>query len=362
MVLINKEIQKIKIAITSICTLRCLHCRVDKTLNIKPTIKDCYKAIDLFLNSPGRFKRLEVYGGEPFIEFENLKKITSYAKRKAKKKKIKLTLQIATNATLINNKIIEWLKRNKEIIIAVSFNGTLKSQQAIRRFPDGKSSYKIVKENIKRIVKSIGQNRVVAIYCVDPIFAKDAFRDFKEIIKTGIRIVAIECAHGRGWNEERYLEFEKNIKDINHYILTQAKKDIFIFHEKFIELLRLKGKKVPECPFYFDLEMYPDGNLGFYPYPFVNYASLKDKIKIGSIKEGIYEKYKKCTYHPQKCNLCIRNYYTIAELYDGSIAYHKIRESEIDNLFYTIVRNSKKDKVLKFYLTKLTEVLKGFYK
>lgn len=359
----NKEIQKIKIAITSNCTLRCLHCKIDKSSNLTAKLSDVYKGVDLLINSPGKYKRLEIYGGEPFTEIKNLKKIVSYTQKTAKKRKIKLSIHIATNATLINDDVLKWLKKNKNIIIAVSFNGTQNSQDKIRKFNNQNGSYIIVKKNIKKILKTIGTHRLVIIYCVDPIFAKNIYKDFKEIIKIGIRIVDIECAHGRGWNSKNYNEFEKNINKINNYILNQTKKENFIFHEKFIELLRMKGKEIPKCPFYIDLEMYPDAKLGFYPYAFINYLDFRDKIKIGDINKGINKKYLYCSYNPYTniCKNCITNYYTLEGLYDGTIAY-KIREKEINKLFRKIISKAKKEKIFKLYLINLKKILKEFYK
>ncbi|MCX7641653.1 MAG: radical SAM protein [Elusimicrobiales bacterium] len=356
----NKEIHKLKIALTSKCTLNCIHCNIDKNSNLKVNIKNSIKAVEILLNSPGNKKRLELYGGEPFLEFNNLRKIVSYARKKSKQKGISLSIHIATNATFIGEHILKWLSDTNDVIIAISFNGTRFSHDNIRKFSNGRGSYDIVKKNIKNILSAIGKDRTVIIYCVDPFFTKNMLNDFMEIISTGIRIIDIECAYGRGWSKQNYEEFKKNIQYINDYIMKKAKIGDFIFHEKFIELLRTKGQLNLTCPMYLDLEMYPDGKLGFYPYAFINYDLYKKYITIGNVSRGINKKFLNCELNSIQCNQCVYNYYTIEKLWDGNPAY-KMREYIITSFFHNIIKNIKKRKYLLKYLIKLKRIVDVFY-
>ncbi len=357
----EKEISKIKIALTSRCTLRCLHCHIDKNSNLSIDINKAKKAVDILLSSKGVYKRLELYGGEPLLELEKLKKISSYAFKKALLLNKKLTVHIATNATYLPEKYIEWLEQNKNIITAVSFNGTQKSQDAVRIYPSGKGSFETVEKNLEKIVKRVGSRRIVVTYCVDAKFVDRMFEDFVSIVKKGVKIVGIECVHGCGWNEKDYKIFKKNMEKINDYIVNEAKKGNFIFHEKFIEIFRTLGKSVPNCPFYYDLEMYPDGNFGFYPYAFIDYLKRKKDVVIGNYEKGIIKKYIECIYGSQACIDCIKNYYTIEGLSDGSYVYHSIREKMINQAFKIILKKSINNDCFKRYLIEIGKILNLFY-
>ncbi len=350
------EIQKLKIALTSNCTLNCTHCNIDKNSNLNISYQNATKAIDLILNSNGKFKRLELYGGEPFLRFNLLKKIVEYAQKIAHKNKKNLSIHIATNGTVINEDILNWLKKTN-VFIAVSFSGTKESHNLNRRFKNGSGSYEIVWSNIEKIFNSIGKKRFVCIYCVHPDFASRAFNDFKEIISTGIRIIDIECVHGAGWKDKNYNEFEKQFHLINEYILKLSKRNINIFHEAFIEYIRTKDLNTPACPGYMDMEVYPDGEIGFYPYAFIDYEKSKRIISIGNISKGIQKRYIKCKYLSPICKSCVANYYKIEGLSDGSIAY-EIRNSMIKKLFKKIIKNPK---LYKKYITELIELTKFFY-
>ena len=357
-----KEISKLKLALTSSCTLRCTHCHIDKDISQNLSLNKSIKAINFFLSTDGLYKRLEIYGGEPFIEFKKIKLICKEAKKIAFNNKKNLTIHIATNATIINEKIISWIKENN-INIAVSFSGSKESHNFNRVFKDGRGSWEVVLRNIKRLIKEIGNEKIVILYCVDPGFIKNMIKDFNYITSLGIKIIDIECVHGKHWTKKDYAFFQKNIREINQIILQYAyKKNKFIFHEAFINYIINKNNNI-SCPFYSDLEIYPDGKIGIMPYAFTEYKKTKNKIKVGEIKNKvkIYKKYLKCR-PSNKCIKCIDNYYgKFSYLKEGSIAYHTIRENEIKKFFKEIIKKSIKNNRLKSYLRELVILANKFY-
>lgn len=357
----KKEISKLKIALTSKCTLRCIHCRINKKAGLSVKLKHAYRGVDLLLSSQGNYKRLEIYGGEPLIEFEKLKNISEYALIKNYKKyRKKLTIHIATNATFFPANFIDWINKNHNIITAVSYNGTSYSHNISRRYPDGRPSFDTVRNNLREIIQNASPYRTVIIYCVDSKFVTNMLNDFKSIVKEGVKIIDIECVHGCGWKEKDYIKLEQNLKKINKFIEKKISEGYFIFHEKFIEMMRVKGEKIPLCPFYCDLEMYPDGCFGFYPYAFINYINEKEKIIIGDAVNGINRRYRDCYYGCKNCKTCIKDYYTIDGLSDGSYAY-LIREKELTIFFKKIIKNAKNDKNFKNYIKELKKITDIFY-
>jgi len=358
-----KEITKLKLAITSSCTLRCTHCHIDKNSSKTLDLNKAKKIIEFFLSTDGYFKRLEIYGGEPFLEFEKVKSIIDIAKKIRCKRKKKLTLHIATNGTLINEEIISYLKKNN-IYIAVSFSGSRESHNFNRIFKSGKGSWEVVTKNIKELIENIGSERIVVLYCVAPNFIKNMVRDFNYIISLGVKIIDIECVHAAIWKERDYISFRKQIRKINNLILGLSRKRMFVFHEAFINYIINKDNRSSICPFYSDLEVYPDGNLGIMPYAFTNYEKTKNIIKVGEIKEKvkINKKYLKCV-PSENCIECLSDYYDRYDfLRDGSYAYHNIREKEIEIFFKRIIKNSAENEHLREYIKELVSVSNKFYK
>jgi len=351
------EIQKLKIALTSDCTLRCTHCNIDKESKLTISKEAAFKGVELLLNSKGGYKRLELYGGEPFLKFYLLKEIVDYALKKANFYKKNISIHIATNGTFINDEILKWI-REKRVFIAVSYSGSKDSHNLNRKFKNKSGSYEIVKSNIKKILNAIGSNRFIAIYCVHPKFANNLLEDFKKIISIGVKIIDIECVQGIIWKEKDYVDFEFNFKRINQEIIKLAKKNDFIFHEGFIEFLRNKKFEAPNCPAYMDMEIYPDGKIGFYPYAFVDYEKYKDDIAIGDLDKGIISKYKNCIYGSNLCDECIYDYYKIKGVSEGYRAYN-IRNELLRLNFKQIL--AKDELYTKKYLVKLAKIMNFFY-
>jgi uncharacterized protein len=353
------EIQKIKIALTSKCTLRCNHCNIDKVSASSISIDYALKTVDFILSSKGKDKRIEIYGGEPFTEFEKLKILVKYIRQESQIRNKTTSIHVASNGTIVNDEILDWLKKN-DIFLAISFSGSRKSHNYNRKFPNAKGSYQMVKENIKKIIDTIGNKRLVCIYCIDPEFSSSILDDFKKIINLGIRIVDIECVSGCMWGENDYTNLISGIKEINKYILKLAGQKKYIFHEVFTEYLRTKNLCFPNCPGYMDIELYPDGNLGFYPYAFINYNRYKNKISIGTARKGINKKYSKCKYKSKRCDDCVKNYYTLQGLDDGSKAY-EIRNKIIINFFKELVSISSKNCLANNYFKQTIKLSNFFY-
>ncbi|MEF3280844.1 MAG: radical SAM protein [Elusimicrobiota bacterium] len=332
----QSKIKKIKIAVTSRCNLRCLHCNVEKDLAINISHSDIKKALLLIKKYKEKKIKIEFYGGEPFLNFEVLKKsVNTIRKIKGYENS---AIFIASNGTIINKKILDFIEKNN-IYLAISFSGSLKSHNLNRVYLDGTGSYKIVKQNIIKAIKRL-KDKIIAIYCVSPDFVENMIEDFKKIVLLGFKIINIECVSGSGkWNEERYNIFEKNMKKINEYILKSIKKRNYIYHESFFSYL--DKERVEEfCPFYSDIELYPDGKFGFYPYSFIKYSKDRDKVVIGDVKNGFYKKYETCKYNRRKCESCIKNYYYKEELKDGGIALN-IRDRLIKDFFSKIMKKNK---------------------
>jgi len=352
------EIKKIKVALTSDCTLRCNHCRIDKNSGLNIGFRQAKKAVDLLLSSKGAYKRLELYGGEPFLRFNLLKKISRYALGKSKRSNKKISISVATNATALDPEKISWIKRNK-INISVSFSGTRESHDYNRIFERGKGSYNLVRKNIKSLMEAVPPEYLVCLYCVDGAFAKNIKKDFKAIVEAGFKIVNIECVSGRGWNRKNYQEFKEGLSFVFGYIMKNAESGGFICLEPFMEMLKDRRAWDFNCPKYRDLEMYPDGNYGFYPYAFMDYKKNKEAVSIGNFQDGLDEKYLNCSPFSPRCENCISEYYRLPGLADGSAAY-EYRSREMKKFFFDFLKDRSQKKTME-YIVNLDKIFRLTY-
>jgi sulfatase maturation enzyme AslB (radical SAM superfamily) len=360
MTMFNKEINKFKIALTSDCPLRCTHCFIDKDLKEKINFPMADSALDLFINSKGTKKILEIYGGEPFLEFELLKEVVALAQKKALKKKKELSISIASNGVLILSEHLEYMIEN-DIRLSISLSGTKETHDLIRKFPGGSGSYLIIKKKLPNILAKLGE-KLHIIFCVHPLRSSFVYQDFKALVAMGIKNIGIECVHGFEWTESDYNDFSKGMEKINSYVIKKVQMGDFILLEPFMEAFREKTYENDFCPFLRDLEIFPDGTLSLYPYPFVKDLAQRKKISVGTALKGIKKKYSSCQAKAgsSKCNNCLANYYHLPGLYEGSLAY-KMRTDISIKAVRDMLTMSKKDKALRVYLKTLVKLFKKGY-
>jgi len=139
---------------TGKCNLNCHYCFVDKSGQGNSTLdeKSLKKSVDLLFSYPGRRKSISFVGGEPMMEFLLVKRISGYALKLAKKKKIILDIIVSTNGTLLSQKAVDYFIKNK-IILKISIDGGRKTQNKNRPFKvlAKRSSFGAVMENLDKI-------------------------------------------------------------------------------------------------------------------------------------------------------------------------------------------------------------------
>ncbi|GEM_PF-2468314 len=196
------------------CNMSCAYCYV----NASPSrdkgiiIKNAEKIIREMLKGQ---KEITVvfHGGEPLLQFEKIKRIIYYAERIRRNKKINFRIQ--TNGTLLNEKIIEYLKE-KGVSIGISCDITPAAHEKIRVFNKNASTYNHVIRAFENLTKKNVKFSVIMVLHKEN---KQCARDiFKFVRKYGIRRIAINplFSGGRGdknilgISNEEYFSFMKS--------------------------------------------------------------------------------------------------------------------------------------------------------
>lgn len=140
------------------CNLACTYCFAKSGNNYH----DVQKELDIttidnmisFMNN--RFAtnpkiRVEfVGGGEPLMHKESLKHIISSLKSVGEKDGKQYSVQVITNGTLLDETIIRWIDENN-LKLGISIDGNKDIQNSQRIYKNGKGTYDIVVNNIKKI-------------------------------------------------------------------------------------------------------------------------------------------------------------------------------------------------------------------
>jgi len=144
--------QVITLCLTTKCNMSCIYCYAYKGLPVDKNdqvldINFAKKGIDdFFRDYPSRHIRF-YSSGEPTLEFDLMKNITNYAKKKAGKN---LIVELQSNG-IFSNEVRDWISDNVNILW-ISCDGPSKIQDYQRPAIDYSSSSEIVEKNIKFFV------------------------------------------------------------------------------------------------------------------------------------------------------------------------------------------------------------------
>ena len=116
----------VSLTVTQNCNLACTYCYEGYKSKKRMSFDTAIKIIEQYLNcSSDTYDECEIdlFGGEPFINFPLIKEVCEYTWSKNWKKPY--LFFTTTNGTLVHGKIQEWLSKNKErFFVGLSLDGT----------------------------------------------------------------------------------------------------------------------------------------------------------------------------------------------------------------------------------------------
>lgn len=179
------------------CNLKCKYCFADegeyKGKREIMTAEIGKKAIDFVLKKSGPRKNIEIdlFGGEPLLAFDTVKEIVEYAKAEQIKYNKNIRFTMTTNATLLNDEIMEYLDKNMGNIV-LSIDGRKKVNDKVRVRYDGSGSYDAILPNIKKMVNMRDKSKQ---YYARGTFTRentDFYEDIMHLANNGFDEISIE--------------------------------------------------------------------------------------------------------------------------------------------------------------------------
>lgn len=150
-------LKKIRVEVTLRCNCRCDYCLIYKNALSQVNLsmdKTTAKKIIAFYRKHIKKGSLMIIGAEPLLNWPVVKLFI---------KSIKDPIKIFTNGTIINQDIINTLKKNQNVKLMISLDGK-KNDNRGRKFQNGKEIYPTVIKNIK-ILQENNCNLGIACLC-----------------------------------------------------------------------------------------------------------------------------------------------------------------------------------------------------
>ena len=179
------------------CNLRCKYCFADegeyhghKGMMSFETAK---KAIDYVVKKSGPRKNIEIdlFGGEPTLMMDTIKKIVKYARDNEKKWNKSIRFTMTTNVTLLTDEMMEFL--DKEMVnIILSLDGRKEVNDKVRIKPDGSGSYDDIVPKIKKMISKRSKGKTFYVRGTFTRNNTDFYEDVMAMINEGFRQISIE--------------------------------------------------------------------------------------------------------------------------------------------------------------------------
>lgn len=306
------------------CNLRCKYCFADegeyhghKGVMDIDTAK---KAIDYVVKRSGPRRNIEIdlFGGEPTMIMDTIKEIIAYAREHEKEWKKNIRFTMTTNATLLNDEMMEFMDKEMGNII-LSLDGRKEVNDNVRIKVDGSCSYDDILPNIKKMIDKRTEGKM---YFVRGTFTRantDFYEDVKAMVNEGFREISIEPVvlengHPLALREEDlptiFDNYDKLYEEMRR---RKVEGDEFKFYHFNIDL---QGgpcvyKRISGCGAGFEyVAITPQGEV----YPCHQFVG-KEEYKLGSIWDDTYDaelgkKFKKAhIYNKPKCKDCWARFY-----------------------------------------------------
>lgn len=184
----------IMVTLSYLCNLRCPYCF--EAWQTKPAKIDSEKIASIvnFIEKQivARHSKkllLQVFGGEPFVTFDEMIELLEKVKKMSEKKKIDYTVIIYSNGTLINEENAKKLKKYNIRFIQISMDGEKDFHNTRKKLVNGKGAYDLAIKGLK-ILKELNLKPVIRINVIKehPETAINLLKELKDLDLLGIPI------------------------------------------------------------------------------------------------------------------------------------------------------------------------------
>jgi uncharacterized protein len=339
---LSSKIHILTLNVTRKCNLKCDYCFEDSEYRKLGSMSFdvAKKAIDTFFTSQINTPDWVIIftGGEPLLNYDLLRNVVEYINKKG----IQVEYKIKTNATLMDDEKMDFLIKNN-FKIQISLDGNEKAHDTHRKFANGKGTFEIVDQAIRKLIKKNYGSEIsisgtltnkTTQYVDDCYFYLNSYQEIKQY---SLKSIMPNSHEQYAFDSDDYkIAYTSNLKNNKYFLKQQGK----ILMEKKNNIcgigiwnitIDVDGTIYP-CYRMCGNEKYIIGTLDAFVMPF----------KLQSELENIYqlENNEKCS----KCfllNICKKGCYTDKLMFKYEIdnCFLPDKQNSLDNLHHNFIAN-----------------------
>lgn len=302
--------------LTQNCNLACAYCFSHGRTARRLPLDVGKRCIDFLINNAretdelslrGRKREVEVifWGGEPFLEWDLMKKLALYGRKASEQ--IPIRFGATSNGTLLTEDKMDFLAEHR-IGVMISFDGTPESHNRFRVFRGGEGSHVVVARNTEMMLKRFPGLRVRMSPYAEGI--QNFCADVKYTIGLGIRNLLFSPVYESGWTEDRWSIFLDQCQRVTELLVQHRKNGTVIDIEHYKSYAKGDDSKWPCGAGRFFMGFDVDGAM----YPCHRFNKFTDhrhwsqkELCIGHLDHGIMNpvfREKFLGFKPTKCGDC----------------------------------------------------------
>lgn len=241
---VNEDIKvlfRLVLNITNVCNMQCKYCYANggsygskETIMSIETLK---KILDSFYDKYDNIETIQLFGGEPTLNIPAIRFTCDYVRKHEKKTEVCMV----TNGSNITEELFQLIKENN-INLTISIDCE-ELHNELRPYNSGDGTYDIIKENIRKLYKAVGQPSQIEVTYTKQHDERDiSIQKMLSSLKKDIGIdiaahVAAVCTHNPLYKLDTPKRFEESINDYFKNLGTD-KQIHYSFVDRFLSVLK----------------------------------------------------------------------------------------------------------------------------
>jgi uncharacterized protein len=219
-------ITSIDLDLTVDCNMRCVYCFKEKRQETMPK-RVAFDAVVWLLYASGTARELFVnfMGGEPLLQFELIKELVPFGKRRASQHGKSIQFGMTTNCTLVTDETVAFWKR-WGMGFHTSVDGIPEIQNKNRPLASGGESSPLVEDAVPKILSY--RSNTTARCTITPETVEHILDNYKYFRSLGYTEIAMVPSDGKDWNEQSIHKFGEQFMQVSEVLIEEFRNGTFV--------------------------------------------------------------------------------------------------------------------------------------